>query len=476
MGEGLLVRKTAKLGEEVFPFAITGGDEVYTYYDTEYVYNTLLTNQRYSYSTGELEASTSYTVTNKLTIRADKKLNFVASDRYIKIIYVWQNSTFLGVYTHESSTYGGTVLGTFETTPFTFPNNATDFALGFVTGTDTAFGPYSVSSRFSFRAPNPSQNPLYFYKLTSDVSENTKRYRVHKFKSIGNHTLNVETGNKNNVDFLVIGGGESFTNLGGRAAGGYRCSVTGEFSGSNSSPEPKLTLVEGTTYPIQVGHTEFNDGWSYFGNPNNVDSIVSFQGGGAQPCGSGSGGGATIPYILTGTATGGNVTSLTNSTAPFPNLLYVSPRRYKIKITAGTGAGQTRLILTNTTTIVEVIEPFNVAPDNTSVYEIFREGQGFNGGSNASNVEGGGGGAGGVGGNGTGNVASGEGGQGLISRITGVATPRAGACGRSRFGYGIRQGNDIYGANNSGFARENTGSGARSSGGSGLVVIRYEVE
>jgi len=474
MGEGLLIRKTAKLLEEVFPFSIEGGNEVYTYYDTEYVYNTLLTNQRYSYSTGELEASTGYTVTNKLTIRADKKLNFVDLDRYIKLIYLWENTTFLGVYIHSSSTYGGTILGTFETTPFTFPNNATEFALGFVTGTDTNFEPYSQSFMYSFNATNPIQNPYYANKLTSDVSEDTKRYRVHKFTSIGNHTLNVSVGNKNNVDFLVIGAGNVGGTVGG--AGGYRCSMTGEFSGSNSSPEPKLTLIEGTTYAIQVGARNINDGWSYFGNPNDVESIVSFQGGGSAPMGSANGnGGATTPYSLTGTATSGSILTLVNSAAPFPDLLYVSPRRYKIKITAGTGAGQTRLILTNSTTTIEVTEPFDIAPNNTSVYEIFREGQGFNGGNPANNVVGGGGGAGGVGGPGEGNRGSGFGGPGLVSRITGIATPRAGGSPGNQFSFGHAPTNPIYGATITGFAKENTGSGSSANGGTGLVVIRYEV-
>jgi hypothetical protein len=75
-----------------------------------------------------------------------------------------------------------------------------------------------------------------------------------------------------------------------------------------------------------------------------------------------------------GTATAGGVDTLT--AAPVPPWDVDAFVGCLVVITAGAGVGQTRIIASNTATVLTVTVPWGVAPDATSVYQIFQ--QGFN--------------------------------------------------------------------------------------------------
>lgn len=87
-------------------------------------------------------------------------------------------------------------------------------------------------------------------------------------------------------------------------------------------------------------------------------------------------GSATSPdsssrYLITGfdagTATAGTSTSLTDSTKSWTVNRWSN---YAVRIMAGTGAGQLRPILSNTSTALTVYGSWTTAPDNTSIYTI----------------------------------------------------------------------------------------------------------
>lgn len=74
--------------------------------------------------------------------------------------------------------------------------------------------------------------------------------------------------------------------------------------------------------------------------------------------------------ILTGTATSGGSASLTDS------LMAATPGRYvnfEIRITGGTGIGQTRTIVGNTPTAFLVGRAWDTIPDATSTYSVYRD-------------------------------------------------------------------------------------------------------
>ena len=77
-----------------------------------------------------------------------------------------------------------------------------------------------------------------------------------------------------------------------------------------------------------------------------------------------------IGSYLSGTASSGAAKSLTDSTQTMSLNRYAN---YLIKIMSGTGAGQTRTILANTTTVFYVIKNWDVNPDNTSVYKVYAD-------------------------------------------------------------------------------------------------------
>jgi hypothetical protein len=252
-------------------------------------------------------------------------------------------------------------------------------------------------------------------------------YRIHTFTSSGDFT--VTSGGE--VEYLVIaggGGGGSDSSTSGRygggggGAGGYRCSVAGELSGGNSSPESLLNLTNGI-YTVTIGAG--GAGGSYTsapgergtnGNDSSLSTIVSLGGGG----GSGS---------YTGGGSGGS----------------------------GGGGAQ------------------GGGPGTGTIN------QGFSGGvKGADDGNGGGGGAGSVGTSGTSN-SGGSGGVGISSNINGTLVGRAGGGGGSTNGSASDGGGS--GANGSGTintgggggASENNNSSGGGSGGSGIVIIRYAI-
>lgn len=79
----------------------------------------------------------------------------------------------------------------------------------------------------------------------------------------------------------------------------------------------------------------------------------------------------TSQYVIEGfdcgTATSGATSTLTDSTKAWTTNRWAN---YAVKITAGTGMGQVASIASNTDTVLTVVKPWAVTPDNTSVYCI----------------------------------------------------------------------------------------------------------
>jgi len=76
--------------------------------------------------------------------------------------------------------------------------------------------------------------------------------------------------------------------------------------------------------------------------------------------------GAQTAKLKTGTASAGSTTSLTTS-----GLVANAHKGQSLYIVSGTGAGQSRTIAYNSTTVLTVANAFSVALDNTSVFEVF---------------------------------------------------------------------------------------------------------
>jgi hypothetical protein len=248
---------------------------------------------------------------------------------------------------------------------------------------------------------------------TFDYNSDGKRYRSHTFASNGNFVV-TQAGNeeRNQADYLVIGGGASGGGGrgGGGGAGGYRTSF-GPTS-SNVANQPTL-IVQEQTYSVEIGAGGAGVG---SGNGNSGDSSSAF---GTTSTG-GGGGGPTNSAGQAG-ASGGGGGALGS---------------------VGGGAG-----------IV---------------------GEGRNGGSGTNNqAAGGGGGAGGVGGNSSGISTRGPGGVGLANLLrTGSNEIRA-VGGRGANDGGGASPSGAPNTGNGGHGREGTPeSGA---GGSGVVIIRYEI-
>lgn len=71
--------------------------------------------------------------------------------------------------------------------------------------------------------------------------------------------------------------------------------------------------------------------------------------------------------FASGTATAGGASTLTNGAKAWSTNMWAN---YQIRITAGTGKGQIRLIASNTGTVITVSAAWTVNPDATSVYSI----------------------------------------------------------------------------------------------------------
>jgi hypothetical protein len=89
---------------------------------------------------------------------------------------------------------------------------------------------------------------------TTDVTINKIVYRVHQYTTVGTSSFTVTSSGNQAFEYLVIagGGGGGVQHGSGGGAGGYRCSVPGEFSGRLSPAEPPLNLGAGT-YTVIVG-------------------------------------------------------------------------------------------------------------------------------------------------------------------------------------------------------------------------------
>jgi hypothetical protein len=230
------------------------------------------------------------------------------------------------------------------------------------------------------------------------------------------------------IEYLVIAGGGS-GDYGGGGAGGYRCSVSGELSGTNYPAEQPLSVDSNVAYKVVIGA----GGAAYAdGSPSVFGPIVSVGGGGGMNHGGNGRGGRTG-----GSGVGSRYVS---SAGGFPG--------YGIPGQGFSGGG---------------------APDGVSTYT----------------AGGGGGGAGAAGVNST-SVNAGAGGAGIASSITGSSVTRGGGGGGgTNAGAGGAGGAGGGGAGassltvNNGTANTGGGGGAGNgnsgSGGSGIVIILYEV-
>jgi hypothetical protein len=299
-----------------------------------------------------------------------------------------------------------------------------------IVGTDPLFfAPYSLGS------------PAYTVATggtVTDVNIGGILYRLHTFTASGTFTV-TQVGNSNAVSYLVVaggGGGGIFGGAGGGGGGGVRSSTS--------------TVALGA-YPVVVGlggalGTAPTNGRGTSGTNSSWNGIVSIGGGG------GAGANNLPPPAITA-------------------------------LSGGSGGGGSRLA---------------TAPGAGTA------GQGFAGGAavvfSASNAPGGGGGgAGGVGGAPTGVPAQGKGGLGGVGlqlSITGTPTYYGGGGGGAFYQFGINPtsfaagglgGGGIGGFNTSTLTFRGTagtnglGGGcgayapALATGGSGVVIIRYQI-
>jgi len=77
--------------------------------------------------------------------------------------------------------------------------------------------------------------------------------------------------------------------------------------------------------------------------------------------------GVNVPALDQGTATSGAATTLTDTGKAWTVDAYANK---VVEITGGTGAGQTKIILSNTATVLTVDSAWATNPDATSTYEI----------------------------------------------------------------------------------------------------------
>ena len=259
---------------------------------------------------------------------------------------------------------------------------------------------------------------------TFEYDSGGKRYRSHTFLENETFTINELSGTdetRNQIDYLIIAGGAAggatsaaTTGGGGGGAGGFRSTVTP--TPSNVTPDAKITAVLGTFNVIVGAGGSGNSG-------NGSDSIVEFP---SNIISTGGGGGA----LSGGGKPGGS---------------------------GGGGAGGA----------------------STSNGGVGISGQGRNGGTGVggaggtNRAGGGGGGAGGVGQNGIGGTG-GAGGNGLANLLrTGLNETRSLGGRGSNGGSSITQ---VSGESNTGNGGTgNRGNGTPGQGGSGIVIIRYEI-
>jgi hypothetical protein len=301
----------------------------------------------------------------------------------------------------------------------------------------------------------------YINATGGTVSTVATNYKVHLFNSSGNFVVNSGAGPLAKVDYLVLGGGGGGggnpdggnPSGGGGGAGCYREShsapVSGPYSASPIATSSPLSELSPGTYPITVGAGAARGSGTTRGSSSIFSTITSAGGGngGANPGGSGN-------YVGNPGGSGGGASGNGGSS----NF-------------AG-GSGNT--------------PPVSPAQG--------RDGGSIDGGGPGAqgDTTGGGGGASGDGANADSpNTASGRGGTGTPSAITGSAIARAGGGGgggrdcngvcngaASPCGTGTAGGSATDAAANKGGGgggRESNGQSG-GAGGSGVVIIRYRFQ
>jgi hypothetical protein len=295
-----------------------------------------------------------------------------------------------------------------------------------------------------------------FVAATGGTVTTCGNFKIHTFTGPGTFCVS-DAGNScgnNKVDYMVIAGGGSgghgFTNraFGGGGAGGYReshcASVSGPYTASPLASSTSLPVsVQG--YPITVGAGGARAPWlNQSGNAgsNSVFSTITSAGGATNNGNGGSGGGGSwrggpVPNDIPGGS---------GNTPP------VSPPQ-------GNGGGQGYVV-------------------------------GSPPGPNPAAAGGGGGGAGAAGSNAPGSRTGGNGGAGTPSEINGTATGRAGGGGGGGNSATATDGGGNGGDVTATSGTANTGGGgggsgygagaapgtAGSTGGSGIVIIRYKFQ
>jgi hypothetical protein len=157
-------------------------------------------------------------------------------------------------------------------------------------------------------AQRPASPAAGMYRLNSTTGE------PEWYEAVGGQWVKFAQGLPYSVEYLVVAGGGGGGNSGGfgsgGGAGGYRCSVSGESSGANSSAEPALSVNSGTTYTVTVGS---GGAVNTAGNNSVFGSITSIGGGRGQVLtnvggsgGSGGGGSDTGQAGGAGTANQGS--------------------------------------------------------------------------------------------------------------------------------------------------------------------------
>jgi hypothetical protein len=289
---------------------------------------------------------------------------------------------------------------------------------------------------------------------TNEYNASGKRFRSHTFTSNGTFTVTTVGDNiddRNKVDYLIIagGGGGGRASGAGGGAGGYR--TTNGTSGANSSAQTKVT-VTAQSYSITVGGGgagSANNNVKGSSGTNSTALGITSTGGGGGGTGNdqlglsgGSGGGSG--GIGTGTYSGGSGTSgqgrnggngTTNETIPVRSF--------------GGGGGASGLGQNGSTST------FSAGNGGSGLNNLLRTG--------SAETRAGGGGAGGGATSpsySAGTGGSGGGGNGGTGATTANATAGATNTGSGGGGGGTRFGVADY-------------NGA--AGGSGIVVIRYEI-
>ena len=363
-------------------------------------------------------------------------------------IYVGASSTLTG-----SGSGFGTAPGTVNFTQVSdgidvdvsvTPTNDAEFSVtvpSSVYNNVTAGNSVTIKFTNSDSIESGTQTALVFALPSGGTVTTSGNYRIHTFTSSDTFTVNSSI---SNVEYLVVAGGGGAggyhgQNVGGNGAGGaggYRSSVPSESSGGGASAESRISSMPSGSYTITVG-----------AGGSGVTSHVNGNAGGDSSI-SGSG-------ITTITSTGGGYGGRTLN-APGGS--------------GGSGGSSGEF-----------------GPSGGSG----TSGQGYPGGNSGNQATGGGGGAAGAGGN-SGNSTNGaSGGNGVASSITGSSVTRAGGGGGAGDdngsggpggsgggGNGSRGGPASDGSTNTGGGGGAHGraSVSRSAqGGSGIVIVRYEV-